>query len=297
MRWFPLGGHPYTIITLFALSLWFVKIGFMSSYLLIFLTLPMFKRLRWRVKVIRWVSFGFSCHGLLWDVSGNRIGSTRVSEVAQNVVHMYKADAQSRSMLCGVHMGSDLIGTRHPRRGMSSADENTVTIVPPLIVQRVQMRPAKKLALGALLSVVPITLARNILRSIESFGDGAFADSSLYTFVEVTSAVIVPCRPIHRGLPRGQTKKSVQTHTPRAFAPVDIGDAERQGLRSTSVTVCCSDRRPQGYLRTYLAPIHRHGAQPSKDKTLDEDYIILLPLSCKACCRDVFWKCRLEQRP
>ncbi|CAL8583636.1 hypothetical protein XPA_009257 [Xanthoria parietina] len=126
---------------------------------------------------------------------------------------------------------------------MVSADDNTVTIVLPLIVHKVQMTPAEKLALGAIFSVVLITFARSILRSIESFREGASADSSPYTYLELA-------RPIHRGLPRGQTK-----HTPRAFAPLDIGDTEQQGSRSTSVTVCCSDRRPQGYLRTYLAPI------------------------------------------
>ena len=48
--------------------------------------------------VIRLVPFDFPCHELLWDVSSHRIGSTRVGEVAQKVVHMYKADASSRSM-------------------------------------------------------------------------------------------------------------------------------------------------------------------------------------------------------
>ncbi|KAL8652573.1 MAG: hypothetical protein Q9226_004210 [Calogaya cf. arnoldii] len=80
------------------------------------------------------------------------------------------------------------------------------------------------------------------------FDEGLFADSSLYTFLEVTLAVIVSCLPVYRRLFRGRTKGKMQKHTAGAFAPIDIGDTERQALRGTSVTVCTSDKRPGGLL-------------------------------------------------
>ncbi|KAL9637287.1 MAG: hypothetical protein Q9204_001935 [Flavoplaca sp. TL-2023a] len=142
-----------------------------------------------------------------------------------------------------VPLAGVLTGCGHP-----SDVFNPVMILPWFILRKVQMRTAKKLGIGAIFSVVLITIACDILRTIKSFDEGAFSDSSLYTFLEVTLAVIVSCLPIYRRLFRTRTKKRVQKHKPGAFAPIEMGDAEQQVFRGTSVTVCASDKQPRGLL-------------------------------------------------
>ncbi|KAL9023322.1 MAG: hypothetical protein Q9180_008283 [Flavoplaca navasiana] len=121
-------------------------------------------------------------------------------------------------------------------------------ILPWFILRKVQMRTAKKLGIGAIFSVVLITIACDIPRTIKSFEEGAFSDYSLYTFLKITLAVIVSCLPIYWRLFRSRTKKRLQKHKSGAFAPIGIGDAEQQGFRGTSLTVCASDKQLKGLL-------------------------------------------------
>ncbi|KAL8872274.1 MAG: hypothetical protein Q9174_002070 [Haloplaca sp. 1 TL-2023] len=84
--------------------------------------------------------------------------------------------------------------------------------LPWYVIRRVQISRAKKLGLVAIFSVVLITIACDILRTIKSIDQGAFSDSALYTFLEVTLAVIVSTLPTYRVLLRSKSRKNIPAH-------------------------------------------------------------------------------------
>ena len=92
-------------------------------------------------------------------------------------------------------------------------------ILPWYIIRKIQISLARKIGLVVIFSVVLITIACDILRTIKSFDEGLFSDSALYTFLEVTLAVIVSCLPIYRALLRDRSKNKVSKPSDEGFAP------------------------------------------------------------------------------
>lgn len=117
--------------------------------------------------------------------------------------------------------------------------------LPWYIIRRIQISTAKKIGIGAIFSVVLITIACDILRTIKSFDQGAFSDSSLYTFLEVTLAVIVSCMPVYRALFRVSKNKGANKNTGGAFVPIS-GETEQRILTGTKAPIPSPDERRQG---------------------------------------------------
>ena len=94
-----------------------------------------------------------------------------------------------------------------------------VMTLPWYIIRKIQISLARKIGLVFIFSVVLITIACDILRTVKSFDGGLFADSALYTFLEVTLAVIVSCLPIYRALLRDRSKDKVSKPSDGDFVP------------------------------------------------------------------------------
>ena len=102
-----------------------------------------------------------------------------------------------------------------------------VMMLPWYIIRKIQISLARKMGLVLIFSVVLITIACDILRTVKSFDQGLFADSALYTFLEVNLAVIVSCLPIYRALLRDRSKNKASKPSDEGFVPPTKGIEHR----------------------------------------------------------------------
>ena len=72
--------------------------------------------------------------------------------------------------------------------------------LPLYVICRVQISLAQKLGVASIFSIVLLTIALDILRTIGSLPEGIYSHSIMYTILEVTLAVMVSCLPTYRGL-------------------------------------------------------------------------------------------------
>lgn len=117
----------------------------------------------------------------------------------------------------------------------------TVMTLPWYIIRKIQISTAKKVGIGAVFSVVLIIIACDILRTVKSFDQGAFSDSALYSFLEVTLAVIVSCLPIYRALFRASKKGGASKNAGGAFIPI----SQQRTLIATNAPIPSPDERRQ----------------------------------------------------
>lgn len=127
-------------------------------------------------------------------------------------------------------------------------------ILPWYIIRKVQTTTARKAGLVAIFSVVLITIACDILRTVKSFSQGAYSDSSLYTSLEVSLAVIVSCMPVYRKLFNLKLKKKAKKHPDPTSGPT-YGITEQQLLTSTSSTWT-----NKGFSKAKIMNIFTHGS-------------------------------------
>lgn len=154
---------------------------------------------------------------------------------------------------------------------MNCAEENAVMILPWYIIRKIQINLAKKVGLAAIFSVGLITIACDILRTIKSFSEALFSDSSLYTFLEVTLAVIVSCLPIYRALLRDKPKEKANKGIGDAFTPMDE-TSKRRMLTSSRPAAHDSNMEGKGGLAKYAQRLSTDFFQRQRrDKRLESE--------------------------
>lgn len=119
---------------------------------------------------------------------------------------------------------------------MGPANKKVVMVLPWYIIRRIQISSARKIGLAAIFSVVLVTIACDILRTIKSFSQALFAQSALYSILEVTLAVVVSCMPIYRALLKARPKEQAKKPVGGAFAPINER-TEQPMLKSSNTQV------------------------------------------------------------
>ncbi|KAL8958923.1 MAG: hypothetical protein Q9183_005741 [Haloplaca sp. 2 TL-2023] len=238
---------------LFILSLWGVKFAFMFLYRLLFWASTTFRKLWWCAMAILLVTVWVPVAANL-TLCGPTSDSFNPEACEAHVAHQNLTN----QYVCGVHVGTDLI----------------VMALPWYVIRKVQTSRARKIGLAAIFSVVFITIACDILRTIKSVDQGAFSDSALYTFLEVTLAVIVSTLPTYRKLLSSKSRKDVPAHHSEELTKSKGGYRQRLWKAPRSTT--SQEKRAWSSFRT-LSSWKRSKRTASSDE-VDSGRVQDLPL-------------------
>ncbi|MCJ1307802.1 hypothetical protein MMC25_001450 [Agyrium rufum] len=69
--------------------------------------------------------------------------------------------------------------------------------LPICMLPKIQISWGRKVGLGFVFSIAIVTVALDIVRTVESIGGGAFGYISLYCILETTFTVIISCLPVY----------------------------------------------------------------------------------------------------
>ena len=73
-------------------------------------------------------------------------------------------------------------------------------VLPLSMLFRIQISARQKIGLALIFSIAIVTIALDIVRTVESISGGAFGYISLYCILETTLTVIISSLPVYRGL-------------------------------------------------------------------------------------------------
>ena len=211
-------------LSIFAwISLWFVKFTFLLFYRLLFNVSPIFMKAWWIVMVFVFVSFWIPIAGVLtacgptsqvYNASKlDLLSSVRFSHVDRKYrgvrVRSSISTATPRVQLCvpGRDRFYECVNLPHLYRCLGLLE--TVMALPLWMLRSLAMRPIQKLGLVFIFGVALLTVALEILRTVESvkilkgaasIQSTTYARSILYAVIEIAFNVIISSLPVYRTL-------------------------------------------------------------------------------------------------
>ena len=102
--------------------------------------------------------------------------------------------------------------------------------LPWYMIPKIKMRTSRKLGLALVFSLAFLTIALDILRTYESYVGAIFANSAVYTYLEIQFALIASCLPTYRAI-FGMKRR---TKGPEYTTDQDISDPSTNNNESHS---------------------------------------------------------------